>query len=158
MTALRLAGEGEIIPEGAPATARLLLDHEETEGALSSLEVTLGVGAAGAAPHFHKKSHELFYVVEGEVQILSGDDIMTVGAGGVVVVPKFTVHAFGAAPDSAAKLLIVLTPGVERFEYFRLLAKIESGLATVQDLMDSQDLYDNHFVASEAWQAERAKP
>jgi hypothetical protein len=36
-------------------------------------------------------------------------------------------HAFAAPPGSGADLLIVIIPGVERFEYFRHLARIAAG-------------------------------
>ncbi|MUL49766.1 cupin domain-containing protein [Mycobacterium sp. CBMA293] len=134
---------------------RLLLDSSATGGALSTLEVQLGVGQDGAAPHYHTRSHELFYVTEGELQVLTGDDLRTVAAGGALVVPKYAVHAFGAAPGASAKVLIVLTPGAERFEYFRLLTRIDRGEATVEELVEAQDIYDNHFVDSPVWRAAR---
>ena len=134
---------------------RMLTDASTTGGALSSLEVTLSTGSDGAAPHFHTKSSELFYVIDGELQVLADDEIRTVGAGGSIVVPKRMVHAFGAAPGVAARVLIVLTPGVERFDYFRLLGRIKDGEATYDDLMASQDRFDNHFVDAPKWWAER---
>ena len=136
-------------------STHLLIDSSSAGGALSALEVRMSIGADGAAPHFHTLSSELFYVIEGEVQIMAGDRIVTVGAGGSVVVPKLMPHAFGASPDSSARLLITLTPGVERFEYFRLLGRIQSGEATLADLAASQDRFDNHFVNAPEWWSER---
>ncbi|MFC4602847.1 cupin domain-containing protein [Rhodococcus kronopolitis] len=133
----------------------LLFDSAATGGALSTLEVRLRAGANGAAPHFHTRSSELFYVVEGELRVLAGDRIETVGAGGSLVVPRLMPHAFGATPDSAARVLIVLTPGVERFEYFRLLARIQAGEATLDELAAAQDEYDNHFVDAPLWWRDR---
>ncbi len=135
---------------------RLLIDANETGGSVSSLEVTMARGADGAAPHYHTKSDELFYVAEGELQVLAGDKIVTVGAGGALVVPKLMPHAFGASPDSPARLLIALMPGVERFEYFRLLDRLGKGEATLADLAASQEEFDNHFVDAPQWWAERA--
>ncbi|MEU8899846.1 cupin domain-containing protein [Nocardia sp. NPDC048505] len=132
-----------------------MIDSNETGGAVSTLEVTLTPGADGAAPHFHTKSDELFYVADGELQVLAGDEIVTVGAGGSLVVPKFMPHAFGATPDSSVRLLIALMPGVERFEYFRLLDRIGKGEAGFEDLAAAQEEFDNHFVDAPAWWAER---
>lgn len=134
---------------------RLLIDANETGGSVSSLEVTLAEGADGAAPHYHTKSDELFYVAEGELQVLAGEEIVTVGAGGALVVPKFMPHAFGAAPGSTARLLIALMPGVQRFEYFRLLDRLGRGEATLADLAATQEEFDNHFVDAPRWWAER---
>lgn len=148
--ALVRAEQVEVLGNGA-TSMHLLLDSSSTGGALSSLEVRLGVGADGAAPHFHTRSSEFFYVIEGELRVLAGERIETVSAGGSIVVPKLMPHAFRATPDSAARVLIVLTPGVERFEYFRLLDRIQSGDATLEDLAAAQDEFDNHFVDAPQW-------
>lgn len=136
-------------------TVRLLLDAEEAGGALSTLEVTMAQGADGAAPHYHTTSDELFYVADGELQLLAGDRIVTVGAGGSIVVPKFMPHAFGATPDSGARIMIALMPGTERFEYFRLLDRIAKGQSTMADLAAAQEEFDNHFVDAPRWWTER---
>ncbi|WP_069167145.1 cupin domain-containing protein [Nocardia altamirensis] len=136
-------------------TMRLLLDAADTDGTLSTLEVTMKRGADGATPHYHTRSDELFYVADGELQLLAGDKIVTVEAGGSIVVPKFMPHAFGATPDSAARIMIALMPGVQRFEYFRLLDRIAKGESTLADLAAAQDEFDNHFVDAPAWWAER---
>ncbi|MFI1917229.1 cupin domain-containing protein [Nocardia sp. NPDC020380] len=140
---------------GAPWAAHLLIDASQTGGALSTVEVRLTDGADGAGPHYHTRSHELFYVTEGELQVLTDEEIRTVGAGSALVVPKHTVHAFGAVPGSAVRFLITLTPGVERFDYFRLLGRIERGEATRQEIIDTQDVHDNYFVDSPTWRAAR---
>ena len=72
-----------------------------------------------------------------------------------MVVPPDTAHAFATAPGRAADFLIVLVPGLERFGYFRLLERLARGEASVDDLLASQDVYDNHFLESPAWQAAR---
>jgi hypothetical protein len=55
------------------------------------------------------------------------------------------------APGADADLLIVITPGVERFEYFRHLARIVQGEATPESLLEVQERYDTWFGASPAW-------
>ena len=49
----------------------------------------------------------------------------------------------------------MITPGVERFEYFRHLARIVTGEATPESLLEVQDRYDTWFGASPAWQQAR---
>lgn len=136
-------------------TLRLLTDADASGGAVSTLEVTMGTGADGAAPHFHTLSDELFYVADGELQVLAGDEIRTVGAGGSIVVPKRMPHAFGAAPGTGARILIALMPGVQRFEYFRLLDRLVAGTATPDEFTAAQEEFDNHFVDAPLWWAER---
>ncbi|MEV7246404.1 cupin domain-containing protein [Streptomyces sp. NPDC093248] len=139
----------------APVTVRLLADSCATGGALSTQRVTLREGADGARPHRHDNSAEMFFLLDGAADILSGDDVVTAGPGDLVVVPPGRPHAFAAVPGAGADLLIVLTPGVERFEYFRHLQRVALGEATSESLLEVQDLYDNHFLRSGAWDARR---
>ncbi|MFD4248931.1 hypothetical protein ACFWQL_04245 [Amycolatopsis thermoflava] len=69
--------------------------------------------------------------------------------------PPGTVHAFGAVPGSGADLLIVFTPGVERFGYFRLLDQVRNGAAGPETVLGAQERYDNHFVDSTIWRNAR---
>ena len=149
-TAIVRADDAEIVG-GPPNTGRLLLDASATGGALSSQRIQLGVGADGALPHHHTTASELFYILEGEARVLAGDEILTLREGDMAVVPPNTAHAFAAAPGSSADLLIVITPGVERFEYFRLLKRLQDGEATLEELLAAQELYDNHFLDSPTW-------
>lgn len=153
-TAVLRHADAEVIG-GPPSTGRLLLDSSATSGALAAVRITLGSGADGAVPHQHYTAAEMFYVLDGSVRVLSGTDVLTLGTGDMAVVPPNTDHAFAAAPGSPADLLIVVTPGFERFGYFRLLEKLKKGEATLDELLASQDTYDNHFVDSPTWTADR---
>jgi mannose-6-phosphate isomerase-like protein (cupin superfamily) len=141
--------------EGYPAAVRLLADASDTDGAVSAQRVTLESGTEGATPHLHKGSSEVFFVVGGSAQILAGSDVTTLRAGDLAVVSPGMAHAFAAAPGASADLVIVITPGVERFEYFRLLARVAAGQAPPDDLLAVQDRYDNYFLDSPEWRAAR---
>ncbi|MGF1431574.1 cupin domain-containing protein [Kitasatospora sp. LaBMicrA B282] len=140
----------------AQSAIRLLADSSHTGGALSTQRVTLGAGANGATPHLHTASTELFFVLDGRLQVLAGDEVHTANTGDLLVVPPNRAHAFAAAQGSPADLLIVITPGVERFDYFRLLERLGRGEATLEELLANQERFDNHFLQSEAWDAARA--
>ena len=71
--------------------------------------------------------------------MLAGERVVTAAEGDLAVVPPGTVHAFAAAPASDADLLIILAPGVERFEYFRLLQRIAAGEASLESILEVQD-------------------
>ncbi|WP_433253858.1 cupin domain-containing protein [Streptosporangium sp. CA-135522] len=144
------SAEAEVIGR-APTTIRLLADSGSTGGALSAQRVTLINGADGAKPHHHAGSAELFYLLDGTAQLLSGDQIVTAERGDLVVVPPGFAHAFAAAPGEDADILIVITPGVERFEYFRHLERIAYGKVAPQSLLEVQELYDTYFRDSTAW-------
>lgn len=146
------ADEAEVIGE-FPTTIRLLADASDTGGALSTQRVTLGRGADGARPHRHDVSAELFYVLDGEVQLLVGDAVRTARQGDLLVVPAGLPHAFAASANSGTDLLIVITPGAERFEYFRHLERIARGQLAPETLLDVQQRYDTYFLGSAAWDA-----
>jgi quercetin dioxygenase-like cupin family protein len=143
---------------GPRVSIRLLADSSTTGGALSTQRVTMAEGADGAVPHTHQLSSELFYVLSGTVDLLTGDRVITGQEGDLVVVPPGLPHAFAASPGHPGELLIVITPGVERFEYFRHLARIATGEVTAESLLEVQDHYDTHFLVSPPWRAARAKP
>ncbi|MGW0811213.1 cupin domain-containing protein [Nonomuraea sp. NPDC002799] len=124
----------------------LLAEAAHTDGALGANRLTLAAGARGARRHYHALSSELFYVVDGEMEFELDGEVMPVGAGGLVVVPPRMPHAFGAAPGSTAVLLVVLTPGVDRFGYFRALGRIQHGLDSFDSLLPEQERYDVHFL------------
>ncbi|MEV7040180.1 cupin domain-containing protein [Amycolatopsis sp. NPDC051061] len=139
-----------------PDTMTLLADVSQTGGHLSTNRASLGRGHDGATPHFHTSSAEMFFMLDGELEILQGHEVVTVRTGDMLFVPPHTTHAFGATSRSAADVLIVFTPGVERFEYFRMIDRIRRGEASPAEILASQDRFDNHFVDSATWRAARA--
>jgi quercetin dioxygenase-like cupin family protein len=143
---------------GAPtAKVKLLADRSATGGALSTVQVTLEKGADGARPHRHDRSAEMFYVLDGVVRVLSGTEIVRAEEGDVIVVPPKLAHAFSAERDSGAEILVVIVPGVERFEYFRQLTRIAQGKEPPENLREVQDLYDTYFLNSPEWEEAQRK-
>ena len=142
--------------EQLPSIGHMLLaDSPATLGALSSHRVSLGPGGAGAVPHRHTRSSELFYVIDGALDVLLGDDVATARSGDLLVVPPGVAHAFGAHRDSGADALIVVTPGIERFDYFRHVVQVRQGAEPRDVLLGLQDTYDTHFLESPIWDATR---
>ena len=95
-------------------------------------------------------------MVSGSAQLLAGDRVLLVAEGDLAVVPPGLPHAFAAAEASDADLLIVITPGIERFEYFRHLARVATGLQSPESLLEVQARYDTFFDDSAAWRQARA--
>ena len=134
----------------------LLADSSATGGALSSHRVTLGRGADGAVPHRHDNSSELFYILDGAFDLLVGDNVVTARTGDLLVVPPGSAHAFAAHRDSTAEALIIATPGIERFDYFRHVGRRRQGSEPPGVLLGLQDPCDTHFLDSPAWQRARS--
>ncbi|MFB4270861.1 cupin domain-containing protein [Nonomuraea sp. GTA35] len=148
------SAEVVVLPAGGAFT--LLADASDTAGALGANRLTLGPGRDGARLHYHARSTELFYVLDGALDFLLGEERMTLTKGGLVVVPPRLPHAFGAAPGTGADLLAVLTPGVERYGYFRQLGRIQHGLEPFDSLLPEQERYDVHFVDASGGQPPRS--
>ena len=134
----------------------LLADSSATAGALSSHRVALGRGADGAVPHRHDHSSELFYILDGAFDLLAGDNVVTARTGDLLVVPPGTAHAFAAHRDSTAAALVIATPGIERFDYFRHVVRRREGSEPPEVLLGLQDRFDTHFLDSPAWQRARS--
>lgn len=126
-------GEGEST-DLAVAEFAIKADSAATNGAYSFVEAS---GTVAATPHVHHGHEEAYYVVEGSVTFLLGDDSTTVDAGSFVLVPRDTMHAFRS--DGEARLLILHSPGGFE-EYFRkafpLLLKGALDTATRDRLAD----------------------
>lgn len=139
-------------------TLRLLLDSSDTGGAMSTHRVLLRDGAEGAAPHRHFTATELFYVLSGAVDLLTGDEVLHATQGDLVVVPPGVDHAFGATAGADGELLVVITPGIERFGFFRAVHDVVTGRADRSILAGSEEQYDNHAasaLAIDGWRSSR---
>jgi quercetin dioxygenase-like cupin family protein len=145
--ALARAPDNETLRNGQNAT-RLLLDGSDTGGAMNVIRSQLAVGASGPGPHLHKGFSEMLYVVSGELQVLAGETVTTLLAGDVAVVPPGLPHAFAAGEGSAAEALLVMAPGIDRFEYFRQM----TAMASFPPPEEFQEQFDNWFLHSEVWQ------
>jgi mannose-6-phosphate isomerase-like protein (cupin superfamily) len=134
-----------------PGTIQLLLDASQTRGAISAHRVSLHSGGSEAGPHHHTRSSELFYVLSGAIDILAGGGIRTATEGDLVLVPPGVAHAFAAAAGANGELLVVITPGIERFEFFRQLERTLCGDGDFAAFMSDQPKYDTYPSASTAW-------
>ncbi|MFI5829376.1 cupin domain-containing protein [Streptomyces sp. NPDC051578] len=141
------ATTAESVSDGPGSTIVLLTDTPE----LTCNTAVFEVGAAGAPVHFHTGATEFFHVTEGQLDVLVGDEIHTLGKGDFLSVPPGVKHAFAPAAGHTAEVFVGFTPGMGRFDYYRLLGRVRAGEATVQDIIDSQPVYDNHYAESEAW-------
>lgn len=85
----------------AELSTRLLADSDATGGALSVMRTTMGESIEGTRPHTHHQSAELFYLLDGQLQLLAGSQVLTAGKGDLVVIPPDMAHAFATPPAAA---------------------------------------------------------
>ncbi|MEK8106208.1 cupin domain-containing protein [Micromonospora sp. M12] len=89
MTLVR-AAQAEVLESDPASVITLLLDPEHTGGALTSNRTLLKHGTDGAPPHLHTHSGELFFVLDGALEMLVGDELHTLHRGDTLFVPPGT--------------------------------------------------------------------
>lgn len=80
-------------------------------GHFSFGEETLAVGAPGPLTHIHDSHDEAFYVVNGDLTMLAGDQTVLAKAGAFVFVPAGTVHGFANRSDAPVTFVFLHSPG-----------------------------------------------
>ncbi len=83
---------------------------EETGGEYSLYELTVPP-QLGALPHIHHAETEAFYVLEGEVEFLKGEQTVRARVGEFVFIPRGMVHGFKNVGQEPARYLGIVTPG-----------------------------------------------
>jgi quercetin dioxygenase-like cupin family protein len=78
----------------------VLAEAKDTGGRFSMMEELLPKDS-GPGPHKHTWSDETFYILDGEITILIGDEIKTARTGDFLMVPRNTRHAFRVASETA---------------------------------------------------------
>lgn len=144
--------EAERVQDGPTSSIVLLADAEHTGGQATVNRAILEVGSPGAPAHRHLSTTETIFVISGSLDVLVDDEVHTLEADDLVVLPPGTAHAFAPTPGRCADMLAIFTPGQERFEYYRLLERLHRGTASLEELRATSERYDNHYTESEVWQ------
>jgi quercetin dioxygenase-like cupin family protein len=105
--------------------ATFLKTSEETGGEYTLIEVQVAPGG-GNAPHYHKTYGERFEVLEGALEVLVGEETLTLRPGRAAVAKKNTLHRFRNPTDEPTTFLVELRPGHGGFEK---ALKVSYGLA-----------------------------
>ena len=88
---------------------------DSTGGRYAVMEQTLHPGG-GPPPHVHTREDEVFYIVDGEFDILLGDETIRARAGDVLNAPRDLRHTYHAAGDRPATIMFLTYPaGIEDF-------------------------------------------
>jgi quercetin dioxygenase-like cupin family protein len=126
------AGEGELVGTSVVKAAR-------PELSLIELEIKPG---GGVQPHFHKGHSDSFYILEGELELHVGDEVVRGSPGTYVLAPPGVVHFFRNVSDRTAKALNLHTPG-GFVEYRReLLALHAQGTKPDVAFFEQHDIFD----------------
>lgn len=109
-------GQGHHLSARAGTRATFKVRGDDTAGAYAVVEWEHEASTPGPPLHIHDREEEAFYVLNGTVRVVVGDEPTEAGAGSFVLIPRGTPHTFSVTGDVAARLLIILSPpGYEGF-------------------------------------------
>ncbi len=89
-----------------------LVSSEQTKGQYSLME-QLMPAFAGPPPHVHDQGDEVFYILDGEMTMQLGEQVVVGGQGQLVRIPAGTAHAFVVTSDSARVLNFYVPAGLD---------------------------------------------
>jgi quercetin dioxygenase-like cupin family protein len=112
-----------------------LVTGAESGGAYFAMEALVPPGG-GPPPHIHTREDETFYVLEGTVEFLLGEETVVAGPGDFVNVPRGTVHRFQNTGAETARIILTFTPaGIEHW-FEETLERAPNGART-EDVPDN---------------------
>jgi mannose-6-phosphate isomerase-like protein (cupin superfamily) len=140
-------GEGQSVQIGT-STCTFKATGKDTHGNFGLFEFVMEVGSKGASPHIHKHLTEMFYVVEGEIELNLDDRTVLATPGSFMLVPENTPHGFSNPGQTQSKLLIMFCPADEREKYFEGLAELtKNGRQPSQkELLELMQKFDQYPV------------
>jgi mannose-6-phosphate isomerase-like protein (cupin superfamily) len=103
-------GEGRHYPCG-PMNSVFLADGDETGDRYSVSIWWVDAESPGPGAHSHEANEELFYVIEGTMTFLVGDQHVDAAAGTFLRIPAGVTHDFENRTASRAGALNVFIPG-----------------------------------------------
>lgn len=86
-----------------------LATEQDTGGAFEFVVTRMKKGTE-PPPHVHEREQEMFYVLEGIINVYVGDECFRAVAGECVFLPKRQAHAF-KIQSSEVHMLMLMTPG-----------------------------------------------
>lgn len=107
----------------------------------------------GPPPHYHSGYHEVFLVVEGEMEFMINGEVMTVGAGESVDLSPNVLHTFQNKSDLPCKWVNVHSPKgfLAFFEDVGIPEKEENSMkksidqSVIEQIMKTASSYDMHI-------------
>ena len=107
---ISLRGEGQKITANG-IEIFLKAKAQQTNGLWSMIEYVLPPSLPSPPPHYHQKTQETFYVIEGTLQFVLDGKIINAPSGTLVVVPEGSVHTFRNTSNDYVRFQVWFSPG-----------------------------------------------
>lgn len=102
---------------------RFMIDSADSGGTFSLVEHPVPPRKLAAPLHRHSREDEYTFVLEGEIGVLLGDEVVLGGPGDLIFKPRGQWHTFWNAGVEPARVLEIISPG--GFEgYFEQLSEL----------------------------------
>ena len=146
-----MPNEGKSVHFGGTGAIYKLLG-EQTNGTMALVEHTVAPSTLAAPPHTHRDEDEISFVLEGDLTIQVGEQLIQASVGTLVVKPRGIQHCFWNAGSAPARLLEIITPaGLE--QYFEELALLVSS-GGPPDPARRRALYEKYHLTVDRAEAE----
>jgi quercetin dioxygenase-like cupin family protein len=126
--------------------AEIKVTAQDTGGLLSIVEMTEAPGAE-APLHVHYREDESFWILEGELTIHVGDQVIEAGAGDFAFGPRGIPHSYKVGPDGC-RMLFILTPG--GFENLVREMSVPAGSRTLPPPSDEEPDWEHVAAVAKA--------
>ena len=107
---ISLPGEGQKITANG-IEVFLKAKAQQTNGQWSMIEYVLPPSLPGPPPHFHNKTQEMFYILDGTLQFVVDGKIINAPSGTLIVVPEGLVHTFKNLSGDYVRFQVWFSPG-----------------------------------------------
>src|SRR5262249_46513507 len=101
-----------------------LVEKDDTNGRFGMVEYVSTPGLE-PPPHWHEHEDEVFYVIEGHLEMHCGDQVLQVEAGECVFLPKRKPHGFIIRSARLRAVCVIQPSGAE--QAFRILGLPKNG-------------------------------
>lgn len=88
-----------------------LLTAEQSGGSVSVVHGVIQPDGTALA-HFHNRSSQLLYIIDGVCEVILGDDHISMAPGDTVLIPPGVCHKVKVTSDSPLKLVNVYYPAL----------------------------------------------
>ncbi|MEM6720409.1 MAG: cupin domain-containing protein [Bacteroidota bacterium] len=110
---------------------QLKLSAEETAGDIYLVEGIMPNGSE-VPIHIHTKEDEIFHVLEGEVELILGDEIIRASEGTIIYLPRNIKHGIKTLGDTTARVLNYVIPGQNFEDFFNELQQLGKEVSSTQ--------------------------
>lgn len=140
-------GKGRAVPAGL-FDLNVKVESAETGGAYALIECVLPAsGWEGPEPHIHNSGSETFFVLEGTMQMLLGDQTIAGTPGTCVHVPAGAVHSFSNPGPGSVRWAQIVCPGSLLTMIEEIVAVLAAGSQDRAELAAVFRRHDSEVVA-----------